>query len=180
MDNSFKAAKAAPRKGKLPLLAVACMVLIFSVAALIQSFERDGVPLNESTISQIISEPADWENKTVRVKGIVEDVPLGIVQPFNYWLSDRQNQTMRIGLRWHSDSNLSGRSATVSGVVKKGYAWVNPTTRVGGHTISRQLRLVKTSELCSPDELVGWINLCPQPRGSAELRARRGMWSPRH
>lgn len=126
MDNSFKAAKAAPRKGKLPLLAVACMVLIFSVAALIQSFERDGVPLNESTISQIISEPADWENKTVRVKGIVEDIPLGIVQPFNYWLSDKQNQTIRIGLRWHSDTNLSGRSATVSGVVKKGYAWVNP------------------------------------------------------
>lgn len=126
MENSFKTAKAAPRKGKLRLLAVVCIVLIFGVAALIQSFERDGVPPNESTISQIISEPTDWENKTVRVRGIVEDVLIGIVQPFNYWLSDRQNQTIRIGLRWHSDTNLSGRSMTVSGVVRKGYAWVNP------------------------------------------------------
>jgi len=122
----FKAVKAAPRKGKLLLLAVVCIALIFGVATLIQSFERNGVPTNESTISQIISEPADWENKTVKVKGIAEDIPLGIVQPFNYWLSDRQNQTIRIGLRWHSDTNLSGRSVTVVGVVKKGYVWVNP------------------------------------------------------
>jgi hypothetical protein len=126
VENSFKAVKAAPRKGKLLLLAVVCIVLIFGVATLIQSFERNAVPPNESTISQIISEPADWENKTVKVKGIAEDIPLGIVQPFNYWLSDKQNQTIRIGLRWHSDTNLSGRSVTVVGVVKKGYAWVNP------------------------------------------------------
>lgn len=122
----FKAVKAASRKGKLLLLAVVCIVLIFGVATLIQSFERSGVSPNESTISQIISEPADWENKTVKVKGIAEDIPLGIVQPFNYWLSDKQNQTIRIGLRRHSDTNLSGRNVTVVGVVKKGYAWVNP------------------------------------------------------
>jgi hypothetical protein len=29
-------------------------------------------------------------------------------------------------LTWHSDTNLSGRSLTVVGVVKKGYVWVNP------------------------------------------------------
>jgi len=92
VENSFKAVKAASRKGKLLLLAVVCIVLIFGVARLIQSFERNGVPPNENTISQIISEPADWENKTVKVKGIAEDFPLGIIQPFNYWLSDKQSR----------------------------------------------------------------------------------------
>jgi hypothetical protein len=127
VENSYKAVEAAPRKGKLLLLIIVCIVLIFGVGTLTQSFIRNGVPLNESTISQIISEAANWENKTVKVRGIVEEIPIGIVQPFNYWLSDKQNQTIRIGLRWHSDTNLSGRSLAVVGVVKKGYAWVNPT-----------------------------------------------------
>jgi hypothetical protein len=126
VENSFKAVKVVSRKDRLLLLVVVCIVVFFGVATLIQSIDRNGVPPNESTISQIISEPADWENKTVKVEGIAEDIPLGIIQPFNYWLSDKQNQTIRIGLRWLSDYNLSGRSVTVVGVVKKGYAWVNP------------------------------------------------------
>jgi hypothetical protein len=110
------------------LLAIVCIILIFGVATLIQISLRNGFSVNECTISQIISEPEEWENKTVKVEGTVEEIPLGIIQPFNYWLSDRQNQMIRIGLRWHSDTNLSGRSLTVVviGVVKKGYAWVNP------------------------------------------------------
>lgn len=126
VEKSFKTAEATSRKGKLLFLAIVCIVLIFGVATLIQSFLRNDFVVNESTISQIISKPADWENKIVKVEGTVEEIPIGIVQPFNYWLSDRQNQTIRIGLRWHSDTDLSGRSLTVVGVVKKGYAWVNP------------------------------------------------------
>jgi hypothetical protein len=118
--------KATSRKSKLFLLAIVCIILIFGVAILIQSFLRNGFSVNECTISQIMSESEEWENKTVKVEGTVEEIPLGIIQPFNYWLSDKQNQTIRIGLRWHSDTNLSGRSLTVIGVVKKGYAWVNP------------------------------------------------------
>jgi len=110
----------------LLLPAIVCVILIFAVATLIQSSLRNGFSVNECTISQIIFELEEWENKTVKVEGTVEEIPLGIIQPFNYWLSDKQNQTIRIGLRWHSDTNLSGKSLTVIGVVKKGYAWVNP------------------------------------------------------
>jgi hypothetical protein len=120
------AAKMASRKGKWPFLAIVCIALIFGVATLIESFLRNGFQVDKSTISQIISKPADWEEKTVKVDGTVEEIPRGIIQPFNYWLCDRQNQTIRIGLKWHSDTNLSGRNLTVLGVVKKGYAWVNP------------------------------------------------------
>jgi hypothetical protein len=118
--------KATSRKSKLFLLVIGCIILIFGVATLIQTSLRNGFSVNECTISQIISESEEWENKTVKVDGTVEEIPLGIIQPFNYWLSDKQNQTIRIGLRWYSDTNLSGRSLTVVGVVKKGYAWVNP------------------------------------------------------
>ena len=120
------AAKTASKKGKLLLLAIVCIALTFGVATLIESFLRNGFQVDKSTISQIISKPTDWEDKTVKSDGTVEEIPLGIIQPFNYWLCDRQNQTIRIGLRWHSDTNLSGRSLTVVGVVKKSYAWVNP------------------------------------------------------
>jgi hypothetical protein len=126
VEKGLKTTKTAFGKDKLLLLAIFCIVLILGVAMLVQTSIRNGFLVNECTISQIISKPADWENKTVKVKGIVEEIPIGIIQPFNYWLTDRQNQTIRIGLRWHSDNNLSGRNLTVTGVVKKGYAWVNP------------------------------------------------------
>jgi hypothetical protein len=121
-----QALKSVSRKGKLLLLAVVCIVLVLAIASLVQNFERNKAPSIESTIYQITSEPADWENKPVIVRGIAENIPLGIIQPFNYWLSDKQNQTIRIGLKWHSDTSLSGKSLTVVGVVKKGYAWVHP------------------------------------------------------
>ena len=126
VEKSLKTAKKEFGKGKLLILAIFCIGLILGVAILVQTSIRNGSPVYECTISQMISKPADWENKTVKVKGIVEEIPIGIIQPFNYWITDRQNQTVRIGLRWHSDNNLSGRNLTVIGVVKKGYAWVNP------------------------------------------------------
>jgi len=130
MKNSFKTTEKASRKRKLLFLAIACIVLTLSVAALIQGsshdHSHDDYHIHECTISQIISEPAYWENKIVKVEGTAEQIPIGIIQPFDYWLSDKQNQTIQIGLRWHSDINLSGRTLTVVGVVKKGYAWVNP------------------------------------------------------
>jgi hypothetical protein len=126
MDSSRKAANTESRKSKMVLLAIVYVVVIFGVFLLVQSLPRSGVSLSESTISQIISEPACWENKIVKVEGIVENISVGIIQPFNYWLSDKQNQTIRIGLRWYSNVSLSGRSVTVVGVVKRGYAWVHP------------------------------------------------------
>ena len=48
VENSFKAVKAVLIKDKLFLLVVVCVVIILGVAALIQSFEYDGVPHNEN------------------------------------------------------------------------------------------------------------------------------------
>jgi hypothetical protein len=126
VESSSKKVEPSSRKDKLPLRILVCIVIVLGVAILIYSFFRGGIPPDESTISQIFSTPADWENKTVKVTGTAEKIPLGIIQPFNYWLFDGKNQTIRIGLRWLSDIDLSGRSVTVIGVVKKGYAWVNP------------------------------------------------------
>jgi len=118
--------KASSKKSQLIFPITICMVLIFAFATLIQTFLHDGLPANEVTISQIVSKPADWENRTVKVEGIVEEMPRGILQPFNYWLSERQNQTTRIGLRWHSSTSLSMRNVTIIGVIRRGYAWVHP------------------------------------------------------
>jgi hypothetical protein len=101
-------------------------VSILGGFVLIWSVLYDGSHAYECTIFGIISEPAYWENRVVMVEGIAEEIPLGIVQPFNYWLCDKQNRTIRIGLRSVSGVVLSGRTLTVVGVVKKGYAWVHP------------------------------------------------------
>jgi hypothetical protein len=126
VENSSEEVERAPRKGRLLLFVVLCALLAIGVAALIQSLFRNGVPPTGSTISQITSEPVDWENKIVEVRGTIEEILPGIIQPFNYWLCDEQNQMMRIGLRWASEIIPSGRTLKVVGIVKKGYAWVNP------------------------------------------------------
>ena len=114
------------RKGRLLLLIAVSAGLLLGTAALIQTVERDGVPLREPTLREIMLEPARWEGTAVRLEGVVEAVSLGIIQPFDYWLCDTQNRTIRVGLRWLSNNDLSGRSVTVVGVVKKGTAWVHP------------------------------------------------------
>jgi hypothetical protein len=126
MGSNSKTVEPYSRKGKLLLIALVCIVLVFGFTTLIQSLILGGPPLGESTISNIISAPVYWENRNVIVRGIAENIPVGIIQPFNYWLFDEGNRTLRIGLRWYSDNNLTGSILTVVGVVKKGYAWVNP------------------------------------------------------
>ena len=111
-------------KGQLPLFAV-CLALILAFATLVQVFLHDGFHADETMISQIVFRLAEWEDKTVKVEGTVEKIPRGIMQPFNYWLSERGNQANRIGLRWLSDGYLSG-NVIVIGTIKKGYAWVHP------------------------------------------------------
>jgi hypothetical protein len=126
VGTSSKTAETPSRKGRLLIVVPVCLVLVLGSAIQIQSFESNRVPPVENTISEIISAPMDWENQLVKVRGTAEGIPLGIVQPFNHWLSDVNNQTVKIGLRWRSDINLSEKNLAVVGVVKKGYAWVNP------------------------------------------------------
>ena len=118
--------KVASRKDVLVLLALACPVLIAGVAVLIHGFLTGRFPVTRNTISEIISNPTAWENRTVKVEGTIRRTTLGIVRPFNYWLSDRENQTMCIGVKWHSEADLTGKNVRVIGVVRKGYSWVHP------------------------------------------------------
>ena len=119
--------KVASRKDVLVFLALACPVLIAGVAVLIHVFLDGHFPVTRDTISEIISNPTAWENKTVKVEGTIRAEPvIGIIRPFNYWLSDRENQTMRIGVKWHSEADLSGKNVRIIGVVRKGYAWIHP------------------------------------------------------
>lgn len=117
--------KVASRKKALVFSALACTVLIV-VALFIHSFLASRFPVSVETISEIVSDPAAWNNRTVKVEGTIQRTMLGVVLPFNYWLSDKENQTMRIGVKWHSDADLSGKNVRVIGVVRKGYAWVHP------------------------------------------------------
>jgi hypothetical protein len=126
VENRSRLEQKTPKKCKSIVSAVVLTVLILSVIGLILCFVHNEVPTEEAKISQIVSEPGNWENRTVKVTGTIEKIPIGIIQPFNYWLLDAQNRTIRIGLRCNSDADLSGRSITVEGIVKRGYAWVNP------------------------------------------------------
>jgi len=113
------------RKKALVLVAVVCMVLIMA-AVFIDSFFLNPFPVWVESVSKIVSNPAAWDNRTVRVEGIIQRISLGIILPFNYWLSDPENQTVRIGVKWYSGADLSGNHVNVIGVVREGYAWVHP------------------------------------------------------
>lgn len=116
----------ASRKGVLILLGLAGTILIASVAMLIHSFLTNHYPTPENTILEIISNPTAWENKTVKVRGTIQRTAIGIIRPFNYWLSDRANQTIRIGVKWQSEADLSSKNVRVIGVLRRGYAWIHP------------------------------------------------------
>jgi len=118
--------KVTSRKGVLVFLVFASTVLIASVAVLIHSLLTDRLSASGKTVSEIFSSPTAWENKKVEVEGNIQRTALGIIWPFNYWLFDKENQTIRVGVKWHSGEDLSGKNARVIGVVRKGYAWVHP------------------------------------------------------
>jgi len=109
----------------LIVLAFSSIILVTGVVILIQNFFSSS-PISRSTISGIVSNPHVWENKAVRVDGTIHTPALGVILPFNYWLSDTENQTIRVGVKWHSETDLSGKNLTIVGVVRKGYAWVHP------------------------------------------------------
>jgi len=112
------------RKRVLVFCALASAVLI--VAMFGYSLLPSYLPVSRETISEIVSDPAAWVDRTVRVEGTIQSIDLGVIQPFNYWLSDIENQTLRVGVRWNFEPDLSGNSVSVKGVVRKGYAWVHP------------------------------------------------------
>jgi len=114
------------RKGAFVVLIFGCVVFAAGVALLIQSLLTSRLPAPRDTISEIVSNPAAWEGKEVEVAGTLQKTAVGIIRPFNCWLSERANQTMRIGVKWDSEGALAGQAVRVVGVVRRGYAWVHP------------------------------------------------------
>ena len=119
--------KASPNKKTRTLYPLACIALIVAallVIALYQILEYH-LPLPPQTLSDLISNPATWENQTVQVQGIIQETNVGIIQPFNSWLSDPENQTIRIGVKTPTNDYPEGW-VEVIGTLKKGYAYVQP------------------------------------------------------
>jgi len=115
------------RKDALIILVLFSIAIIVGVVMLVQSlYSGSHDEIFRTAISEIVSDPSAWENKTVKVYGVVQTTTVGIIRPFNYWLCDKENQTIRIGLKWLSETGLSGEIVRVIGVVRKGYAWVHP------------------------------------------------------
>lgn len=120
--------QAPPSKKTLRLGAFAYSALIV-VAIILIAFNQmrwRHLPTPAQTVSEIVSNPATWENKAVQVQGIIQKIQLGIIQPFNCWLSDQENQTIRIGVKSLANDSLEGNYVEVTGIVRKGYAWVHP------------------------------------------------------
>ena len=115
------------RKDALIILVLFSIAIIVGVVMLVQSlYSGSHDEIFRTAISEIVSDPSAWENKTVKVYGVVQTTTVGIIRPFNYWLCDKENQTIRIGLQWLSEKDLFGKTVKVIGVVRKGYAWVHP------------------------------------------------------
>lgn len=106
--------------------ALVCTVLIAGIAILVGSLLTNPLPTHEYAINDIISDSTAWEGKTVKVKGTIQRTALGVILPFNYWLHDKANQTICIGVKWDSEADLSGKDVNVIGITREGYAWTHP------------------------------------------------------
>ena len=120
--------KAVPNKKTRSLYPLAFMALIVAVLFIIAFYEMHvhHLPSPPQTISDLISNPATCENQEVRVQGIIQETNVGIIQPFNSWLSDPENQTVRIGVRTPTKDHPAGKCVEVIGILRKGYAYVQP------------------------------------------------------
>jgi len=119
------ARKLASRKNVLITIALLGAAVIFGAAILVQMLLNNS-PIFKATIQEIVSDPTDWENHAVTIDGTMQTPALGVILPFNYWLYDTENQTVRFGVKWNSQTDLSGKKLTIVGVVKRGYAWIHP------------------------------------------------------
>ena len=120
--------KASPNKktqASYPLAYIALTVAALLIIALHQILTYH-LPSPPQTLSDLISNPATWENQEVQVQGIIQETNVGIIQPFNSWLSDPKNQTIRIGVKTPTNDYPAGNYVEVIGILRKGYAWVHP------------------------------------------------------
>lgn len=117
-----------PNKKTHTLYAYAYIALIIGAILIIALHQilTYHIPSPPQSISELVSNPATWENQEVRVQGIIQEISVGIIQPFNSWLSDPKNQTIRIGVKTPMNDYPKGNWVEVTGIVRKGYAYVQP------------------------------------------------------
>ena len=77
----------------------------------------------EVEISSIVSNPSEWLDRRIRVEGVIEPVITipEVKPPFNYWLIDRDNKSLKIGVRWDGWILKFGVPVEVEGVLRVGY-----------------------------------------------------------
>jgi len=77
----------------------------------------------EVEISSIVSNPSEWLDRRIRVEGVLESVITipEVKPPFNYWLIDRDNRRLKIGVRWDGWILKFGVPVEVEGVLRVGY-----------------------------------------------------------
>ena len=77
----------------------------------------------EVEISSIVSNPSEWLDRRIRVEGVIEPVITipEVKPPFNYWLIDRDNRSLKIGVRWDGWILKFGVPVEVEGVLRVGY-----------------------------------------------------------
>ena len=77
----------------------------------------------EVEISSIVSNPSEWLDRRIRVEGVIEPVITipEVKPPFNYWLIDRDNRRLKIGVRWDGWILKFGVPVEVEGVLRVGY-----------------------------------------------------------
>jgi len=77
----------------------------------------------EVEISSMVSNPSEWLDRRIRVEGVIEPVITipEVKPPFNYWLIDRDNRSLKIGVRWDGWILKFGVPVEVEGVLRVGY-----------------------------------------------------------
>ena len=77
----------------------------------------------EVEISSIVSNPSEWLDRHIRVEGVIEPVITipEVKPPFNYWLIDRDNKSLKIGVRWDGWILKFGVPVEIEGVLRVGY-----------------------------------------------------------
>jgi len=118
------------------ILLISFIFATIAIGLILVSFQPCTPGPTKTTTSEILANPATWENKLVEVEGVIDGVVTipEIRLPFSYWLIDEANKTNRIGVSWTGKVLRAGEHALITGTVKSGYekrltaeGWLNST-----------------------------------------------------
>ena len=102
------------------LIALACIAIASIV--IIYYYVLSPSP-TETTILEIVSNPEAWVDKRVKIDGMMTGPLISIPEvkpPYNYWLQDKDNRTITIGVKYPGE--MLDQYVTVTRTVQAGYA----------------------------------------------------------